>query len=164
LGEAVREVQRQQQYQAADAVVEGSSEAAHTLCCVIEAVFIHRLRDSFVEKVSSVFSGDLVRQPSPNFWPFLLGFSHRHSLEYLNDSCPWLRSDIGRCRGWIRLVLNDGMLSSYLDVLAGERRLLNDFYDRQAFLRDPEHLDIARKLLNGLEILQFRLVCNLNSF
>lgn len=44
------------------------------------------------------------------------------------------------------------------DLLVGERRLLNDFYERQAYLRDPEHLDIARKLLNGLEMLQFRLV------
>lgn len=165
LGEAVREVQRQYQQQqhaaVAEAVVEGNSDAAHTLCCVVEALFIHRLRDSFIDKVSSVLSGDVVRQPSPNFWPFLLGFSHRHSIEYVTDSCPWLRSDIGRCRGWIRLVLNDGMLSSYLEVLAGERRLLNDFYDRHAFLRDPEHLDIARKLLSGVETLQFRLVCAL---
>ena len=159
LGEAVREVQRQQQQQQASAaVVEGISESAHTLCCVVEALFIHRLRDSFIDKVSSVFSGDVVRQPSPNFWPFLLGFSHRHSVDYLSDSCPWLRTDIGRCRGWIRLVLNDGMLTSYLELLAGERRLLNDFYDRQAYLRDPEHLDIARKLLSGIEMLQFRLV------
>ena len=158
LGEAVREVQRQQQQQSTAATVEGSSEAAHTLCCVIEALFIHRLRDSFIEKVSNVFSGDVIRQPSPNFFPFLLGFSHRHSIDYITDSCPWLRTDIGRCRGWIRLVINDGMLSSYLELLAGERRLLGDFYDRQAYLRDPEHLDIARKLLSGIEMLQFRLV------
>lgn len=116
LGEAVREVQRQQQQQQSTAVVEGNSESAHTLCCVLEALFIHRLRDSFIDKVSSVFSGDVVRQPSPNFWPFLLGFSHRHSVDYLSDTCPWLRSDIGRCRGWIRLVLNDGMLTSYLGI------------------------------------------------
>lgn len=45
-----------------------------------------------------------------------------------------------------------------VDLLAGERRLLGDFYERQAYLRDPEHLDIARKLLSGLEMLQFRLV------
>lgn len=156
LGEAVREVQRQQQHQAS--VVEGTSESAQTLCSVVEALFVHRLRDSFVDKVSNVFSGDVVRQPSPNFWPFLLGFSHRHSVDYLSDSCPWLRTDIGRCRGWIRLVINDGMLTSYLELLAGERRLLGDFYDRQAYLRDPEHLDIARKLLSGIEVLQFRLV------
>jgi hypothetical protein len=54
------------------------------------------------------------------------------------------------------------MLSSYLELLAGERRLLSDFYDRQAYLRDPEHLDIARKLLSGLEMIQFRLVLNAN--
>lgn len=162
LGEAVREVQRQQQQQQqqSTAVVEGNSESAHTLCCVLEALLIHRLRDSFIDKVSSVFSGDVIRQPSPNFWPFLLGFSHRHSVDYLSDSCPWLRTDIGRCRGWIRLVLNDGMFTSYLDLLAGERRLLGDFYERQAYLRDPEHLDIARKLLSGLEMLQFRLAVN----
>lgn len=157
LGEAVREVQRQH---AQPGTVEGSSEPAHTLCSVLEALFIHRLRDSFVDKVSSVLSGDVIRQPSPNFWPLLLGLSHRHSVDYLTDSCPWLRSDIGRCRGWIRLVLNDGMLSSYLDVLAGERRLLGDFYERGAYLRDPEHVDIARKLIGGVEMLQFRLAVN----
>ncbi len=104
LGEAVREVQRQQrQQQASWTVVEGISESAHTRCCVVEALFVHRLRDSFIDKVSSVFSaisGDVIRQTSPNFWPFLLGFLHR----------------------------------------------------------DAERLDIALKLLSGIEMLQFRLV------
>ena len=99
LGEAVRELQRQQALGHTDAV-ESSSEAAHSLCCVVEALFVHRLRDSFVEKVSSVFSGDVVRQPAPNFWPFVLAFSHRHSIDYLQSSCSWLKTDIGRCRGW----------------------------------------------------------------
>ena len=164
LGEAVRELQRQQaaaQYQTeAAAVVESSSEPAHTLCCVLEALFVHKLRDSLVERVSSVFTGDVVRQPAPNFWPFLLSFSHRNTTEYLLANCSWLRTDIGRCRGWIRTVLNDGMLSSYLDLLAGEKRLVNDFYDRESLLRDAERLDIARKLLSGVEQLEFRLAVN----
>lgn len=158
LGEAVRELQRNQHQQESSAIVESGSEPAQTLCSVLEALFVHKLRDSFIDRVSNVFKGDVVRQPSPNFWPFLLRFSHRHTTEYLADSCPWLRSDIGRCRGWVRIVLNDGMITSYLDLLAGEKRLLNDFYEKQAFLRDPENVDIALKLLRGLESLQFHLV------
>jgi len=162
LGEAVREVQRQQAAAPyhSDAAIESNSEAAHTFCCVVEALFVHKLRDSFVDKVSSVFSGDIIRQPSPNFWPFLLAFSHRNSIDFVLERCSWLRSDIGRCRGWIRLVLNDGMLSSYLELLSTEQRLLNDFYEKEAFLRDAEKLDIARKMLNGVEVLQFRLAVN----
>lgn len=161
LGEAVRELQRQQ---AANELpndsVDSSGEAAHSLCCVIEALFIHKLRDSFADKVSNVFSAEVIRHPAPSFWSFLVAFSHRNSIDFLSRSCSWLRSDIGRCRGWIRLVLNDGMLSSYLELLATERRVLNDFYDKEAFLRDTEHLDIARNMLNGIDMLQFRLAVN----
>ena len=161
LGEAVREVQRRQAADTGtDAAIESNSEATHTFCCVVEALFIHRLRDSFIDKVSSVFSGDVIRQPSPNFWPLLLAFSHRNSIDFILESCSWLRTDMGRCRGWIRLVLNDGMLSSYLELLATEKRLLADFYEKEAFLRDPEHMDIARKMLNGIEMLPFRLAVN----
>jgi len=165
LGEAVREVQRRQAADAgagtrADAPIDSNSEATHTFCCIVEALFIHRLRDSFIDKVSSVFSGDIIRQPSPNFWPLLMAFSHRNSIDFVLESCSWLRTDIGRCRGWIRLVLNDGMLSSYLELLATEKRLLEDFYEKGAFLRDPEHMDIARKMLNGIEMLPFQLAVN----
>lgn len=161
LGEAVREVQRRQAADAGvDAAIESNSEATHAFCCVVEALFIHRLRDSFVDKVSSVFSGDVIRQPSPNFWPLLMAFSHRTSIDFVLENCSWLRTDIGRCRGWIRLVLNDGMLSSYLELLATEKRLLADFYEKEAFLRDPEHMDIARKMLNGIEMFPFRLAVN----
>ncbi len=45
------------------------------------------------------------------------------------------------------------MLTSYLELLGLEKRLLNDFYEPTAYLRDPEHLDIARKLLSGTVIL-----------
>lgn len=152
LGEAVREVQRIH----IDLIVT-DGEASQTLCSVIEALFVHKLRDSFIEKVANALN-DVLRQPSPNFWAVLSNFSHHHTIEYLVDSCPWLRSDIGRCRGWIRLVFNDGMLSSYLELLAGDKKLLKDCYEKEAFLRDCENVDIALKLLRGIESLEFRLV------
>ncbi len=35
-------------------VVESSSETAHGLCCVLEALFVHKLKDSIVAKVLSI--------------------------------------------------------------------------------------------------------------
>ena len=61
--------------------VLGHSDNTNALCNVLEAMFIHGLRDSFSEKMSVLLGADPDRMPVPNFWPVVLIISHRDSIE-----------------------------------------------------------------------------------
>jgi len=69
-------------------------------------------------------------------------------------------TDIGRCRAWLRLALNDGLLSSYLESMRRDGSALKPYYRRSAFLRDTEILDVAKGLVEGIESCQFSVACN----
>lgn len=61
--------------------VLGHSDNTNALCNVLEAIFIHGLRDSFSEKMSVLLGADPDRMPVPNFWPVILIISHRDLIE-----------------------------------------------------------------------------------
>lgn len=61
-------------------------ETAAQLCQCVEAIFLHGLNDSFlywqsaaVAAIGHRTAGD--RRPAPNFWPPLLVFTHRDTIE-----------------------------------------------------------------------------------
>ncbi|EPB79143.1 hypothetical protein ANCCEY_01782 [Ancylostoma ceylanicum] len=68
------------------------SEITQNICNVIEAIFIHGLRDPFFVKGSRY-----AKYPEPNFWPFVSKYSHRSITTEIN-SLNQIRSEIGRGR------------------------------------------------------------------
>lgn len=69
-------------------------------------------------------------------------------------------TDVGHCRAWIRLALNDGLLSSYFESMRRDGSALKPYYRRSAFLRDSELLDVAQRLVAGIESCSFSVACN----
>uniref|UniRef100_A0A8R1HJL5 RUN domain-containing protein n=2 Tax=Caenorhabditis japonica TaxID=281687 RepID=A0A8R1HJL5_CAEJA len=126
------------------------SEITQNLCNSIEALFIHGLRDPFFLKGTRY-----AKYPEPNFWPFVSKFSHRAIISQI--AClGQIRSEIGKSRAWIRIVLNENALGEYLDTLATESHAIQQFYDEDAFLRlltDAEHSERIRGLLKPLSSL-----------
>lgn len=48
-------------------------------------MFLHGLKDSFLSQTFNVLSGGEVnKKPAPNFWPPLLLFTHKHSIEQVS--------------------------------------------------------------------------------
>uniref|UniRef100_A0A0K2T8D6 RUN domain-containing protein n=1 Tax=Lepeophtheirus salmonis TaxID=72036 RepID=A0A0K2T8D6_LEPSM len=129
----------------------------------IEAIFIHGLKDSILGKISFALgptSGDRSASiPEPSFWLYLLIFSHRQDIDKVN-SFSQISTDIGRCRAWIRVVINAGLLTSYLLSMAKDKASSRSYYHAYAFIRDSECLDIAMRLINGLEIFTFDVATN----
>ncbi|KAK6733114.1 hypothetical protein RB195_017090 [Necator americanus] len=130
------------------------SEITQNICSVIEAIFIHGLRDPFFVKGSRY-----AKYPEPNFWPFVSKYSHRSIITEIN-SLNQIRSEIGRSRAWIRIVLNQNTLEHYLHLLLRETKAMNQFYSEISFLRDAEHMDKAMDLLKGLGSLPINAAVN----
>lgn len=62
-----------------------------------------------------------------------------------------ITTEVGQCRAWIRLALNDCLLSSYLMTIRQDSFSLKSYYRVNAFLRDGELLDVAQRLIEGVE-------------
>ncbi|XP_055384021.1 uncharacterized protein LOC129613797 [Condylostylus longicornis] len=149
LSESVKEIQLESNERKEECLEQ--KECTSTLCTILEAIFLHGLKDSLLWQTLSVISGnDADRRPEPNFWPLLLVFLHAHTIEKIEELSQ-IRTDIGNCRAWIRLSLNESLISSYLKNIRKNSSALNPYYKSYAFLKDSDQLDIASKILEGLE-------------
>ncbi|PNF15729.1 hypothetical protein B7P43_G12079 [Cryptotermes secundus] len=153
LSSSVKEIQLEM----AQAKVNNDTTAS--LCTVLEAIFIHGLKDTFMNRVSQAIGADPDQRPEPSFWGPVLIFSHREIIDQIN-SLNLVTTDVGHCRAWLRLALNDGLLSSYFESMCRDGSALKPYYRRSAFLRDTEMLEVAQRLVEGIEFCHFSVACN----
>ncbi|MFH4975028.1 hypothetical protein AB6A40_001737 [Gnathostoma spinigerum] len=121
-----------------------ANDTSQALCNVVEAAFIHGLRDPFFAKASRY-----AKYPEPNFWPFLYKYTHV-SIKKQIASLNQIRTDIGRARAWIRITLNEGSLENYINMLCGAVADLSKFYKENAYLRDPRQTSLMLHSLKAL--------------
>lgn len=160
LSESVKDIQFNNQFEENFHSVLGSTDSTNTLCIALEAVFLHGLKDTFLRKAKNAISGDSDHQPQPNFWPLILVLSHRQNIDQIS-ALPQINTEIGQCRAWLRIALNECLLSSYMSTLLKNISAVKPFYNRNAFVCDSEILEVAQKLIEGLEsCVQFNMPTN----
>ncbi|CAL7941410.1 unnamed protein product [Xylocopa violacea] len=138
----------------------GNCDESMTLCSVLEAVFLHGLKDSLLNRVTEVLSGpDFDAVPQPSFWGPLLVFSHRQIIDQI-QALSQLTTEVGYCRAWIRLALNEGLLASYFCSIRRDNSALKPYYNRSAFIRDTDLVEVAQRLIESLDYVRFELACN----
>ncbi|XP_013119396.2 uncharacterized protein LOC106096283 [Stomoxys calcitrans] len=134
-------------------------ESSSALATTMEAIFLHGLKDSFLWQTLNVIT-ELERRPDPSFWSPIMVFLHKEVIEQIT-TLSQLTSEIGQCRAWIRLSLNDGLLSSYLINMSKNSSSLSPYYKKNALLKDTARLERAAVLLNTIEnTVQFKLPFN----
>ncbi|ESO83659.1 hypothetical protein LOTGIDRAFT_236498 [Lottia gigantea] len=138
-----------------------SDDVANHLCGVLEAVFLHGLRDSVTAKIASYvnFSNDHENQVNTNFWIFVTKFTHKDVISQLKH-LGQITTEIGLSRAWIRLSLNDGLMESYIESMVTDKRTLDYFYQPTSYLLDIEQPGILTSYMKGLLELQFILSYN----
>ncbi|VDK49282.1 unnamed protein product [Anisakis simplex] len=107
-----------------------------TLCNIVEAIFIHGLKDPFFVRGSRY-----AKYPEPNFWPLLHKYTHVSIMNQITTA-NHIKSDIGKARAWIRIVLNEHALEHYLNLFWHDPISMCKYYDKSAYLRDLEHFNL----------------------
>ncbi|XP_070150060.1 pleckstrin homology domain-containing family M member 2 [Polyergus mexicanus] len=142
-----------------DGVVSNCDETM-TLCSVLEAIFLHGLKDTLLNRVTEALSGpDFDAMPQPSFWGPLLVFSHRQIIDQI-QALSQVTTEVGYCRAWIRLALNEGLLASYFCSIRRDNSALKPYYNRSAYMRDVDLVEVAQRLIESLDYVRFELVCN----
>lgn len=153
----------QQELVNAEPVVMGG-EAVSRVCFCLEAIFIHGLKENIVKRMSSVFSNSgSDRSPTPDFWPVAMVYSHKDVLAQI-AGLNQISTDVGRCRAWLRLALNESLLVSYVEAMIQDRKTLRCYYRQTAYMADREQPDIVKQFLEGLSGFSFRLPVNCSVF
>ncbi|XP_064461197.1 pleckstrin homology domain-containing family M member 1-like [Ornithodoros turicata] len=157
LSQYIRDLQ--QELITSDAVVSGGENASN-VCFCLEAIFIHGLKDTFSKKMSSVFKAAAQEKiPSPDFWTFVMVYTHRDVLAQINQLSQ-ITTDIGRCRAWVRLALNENLFVNYVDAMIRDPKTVRCYYRSSAYMADREQPDILKQFLDGLTNFSFRLPVN----
>lgn len=73
------------------------------------------------------------------------------------EKITFLGTDVGRCRAWLRLALNHGLLECYLTSLFREDSKLRAHYQPTALLLNEEEREVLLSYLQGLASLTFNL-------
>ncbi|XP_023798423.1 pleckstrin homology domain-containing family M member 1 isoform X2 [Cyanistes caeruleus] len=149
----------QKQYVSSDAVVTSDDGNANTLCSALEAVFVHGLKAKHIKAESGgkgKKSGARSPLPQPVFWGLLKSITHRNIVSEL-EQLMFINTDVGRCRAWLRLALNDGLMECYLKLLLRDRSRLHEYYQTPALLLDAEECEFLLCYLQGLSSLTFEL-------
>lgn len=149
----------QKQYVSSDTVVTSEDRDANTMCSALEAVFIHGLHAKHIRAEAGGKRKKNAHQkplPQPVFWPLLKAVTHKHIISEL-EHLIFVSTDVGRCRAWLRLALNDGLMECYLKLLLQEQARLCEYYQPTALLRDAEEGEFLLSFLQGLTSLSFEL-------
>ncbi|CAM9846979.1 unnamed protein product [Lampetra fluviatilis] len=155
---------REEQAAWAEGPVDGEDARGLALCSALEAALVHGLRPHLLRAEQAWlplwrwWAPGLPAAPLPNphFWPVLGAVTHSNVMEQLT-SLKFVRTDVGRCRAWLRVALNDGLLACYVDSLLCDAAALADWYERGALLLDAEQSPALLAALQGLDSVRFQL-------
>ncbi|XP_076312977.1 uncharacterized protein LOC143226199 [Tachypleus tridentatus] len=153
LGRAIRHLQKEN-IDKSGPVYDG--EGLSYTCTCLEAIFIHGIKDKFATKVSAVLSGTVDRMPEIDFWPVVMVCSHKDVLKQIRKLSQ-ITTDVGRCRAWLRMALNEGLITSYVEAILQDKATLHSYYRSTAYLRDLEEPAIMKQYLDGLDVFSFKL-------
>ncbi|XP_053555586.1 pleckstrin homology domain-containing family M member 1 [Bombina bombina] len=147
-------------YVTTDDTVTSDDDDANRLCVALEAVFIHGIKAKFIksqtERRTGRNKGRHAPLPQPAFWPLLKAITHRNVITDL-EKVGYINTDVGRCRSWLRLALNDSLIECYFISLQREKAWLQEYYQPFALLLDAEGCDVVLSYLQGFATLTFSL-------
>lgn len=129
------------------------------LLAQFEAVFQHGFKKTKVSAFRQVgqVAGIVKLDPEAVFWSFVkvhLGKLDEERFVSLQKAT----TDAGRGRAWLRSALNEHLLEKYFQSMLGNKAILSQFYDKEAFLMDEERASMLPMIAAGLSPILFALI------
>lgn len=108
----------------------------------------------------SILDSEVDRRPNPSFWSVVLLFLHKQVIQEIQNLTQ-ITTEVGYSRAFIRIAINECLLSSYFQNIRKSPSTLKTYYKSYAFLHDVELLETIENLLMGIEsYVEFNLPCN----
>ncbi|CAD5115271.1 DgyrCDS4264 [Dimorphilus gyrociliatus] len=114
-------------------------ELANALCSILESILLHQHRGN-----------------NKALWDFVCKYTHKETIQELKTE-KVLTCEIGLCRAWVRLALNQNLFESYLKAIIADSKSLEKYYNNTAFLRDLDQLSVAQMHIQYITSLKFSL-------
>lgn len=160
LSTAVKKLQQEQQLNSDEPIL--STDSANAICNILESIFLHGCKPPVSKKIANyigINQGYENGAQQINFWMFCERFTHSDVIAQLKRLAQ-VNSEIGLCRAWIRVALNDGLMESYVNAMMADKKSLEYFYSSTSYFRDHEQPEIFLSYLKGLMLYEFRLSYN----
>nr|CAB3261480.1 uncharacterized protein LOC100176982 [Phallusia mammillata] len=141
LSALIKSVQIQHVLKNEDGKFQGYTEADKSIRCLLictEKIFLYGLRNK-----------------QHGYWKVVRQFCQRdvsQSIEKLSN----VKSEIGRGRAWLYLVLNENLLESFLVTIQHNNKQMQNFYNSYSILSSHK-VQLFIDLIFGLEFILFRL-------
>ncbi|XP_052821239.1 pleckstrin homology domain-containing family M member 2-like isoform X2 [Mya arenaria] len=100
-----------------------------------------------------------LRHVTPGYWKIVSEFTHKDCVKQIRRMRN-VTTDLGRGRSWLLMALNECLLESYLRCYQFNHSLVEDFYVRDALVRDQDRFNVLLTLISGLENTEFYLDCD----
>lgn len=140
---------------------ELASDGDSRVVCLLtqfEAIFQHGLKKTKVNAFRQVgqVAGIVKLDCEAGFWSFVK--VHLGKLEEERFlSLQKATSDAGRGRAWLRSSLNEHSLEKYFHHMLGNRTVISQFYEKEAFLMNDELASMLPMIAAGLSSILFAL-------
>jgi len=139
------------------------------LCHCLEAILSHGMKSKtnaedksslLKRQVSKIVTGLSDGDKSQNrlvpFWCFIKEILNEAEIQRF-DSLANIKNDYGRGKAWLRASINERCLEKYMHLCIKNEKLINQYYEKWAFMSNSEKNSILPNTAAGLSSIVFAL-------
>lgn len=160
--------QCQKRFGSSPEIATESDQEVASLCQCLEAVLSHGLKSVNAEDKSSLLKrqvskivtglsdGDKNQNRLVPFWCFVKGVLSEPEIQRF-DFLTNVKNDYGKGKSWLRASINERCLEKYMHLCINNEKLINQFYEKWAFMSNSEKNSILPITAAGLSSIVFAL-------
>jgi len=100
-----------------------------------------------------------LRHITSGYWVVVQEFTHKATVKEIRR-CSNVTTNLGRGRAWLYMALMDHLLESYMRCFLDNVKLVKRYYAKEAFVLDPQRMQLLLTLASGIEYVTFQLEVN----
>lgn len=115
------------------------------LCCNFRSSLLKRRVSKIVTGLSDI---DKSQNHLVPFWIFIKEILKEHEIQRF-ELLTHIKNDYGRGKAWLRASINERFLEKYMHLCVNNEKLINQFYEKWAFMNNREKNSILPNAAAG---------------